>query len=118
MRVLARELGHRGITVNTLSPGFTDTDLLPERDRAVAAGMSPFQRSGAPADVADVAGCSERGTDHDGVRPGRSRRPGNGSGSCYWAILPYRVFEVFLILEGGPECVSGGGYSCSRWWLR
>jgi 3-oxoacyl-[acyl-carrier protein] reductase len=55
VRVLARELGHRGITVNTLSPGFTDTDLLPERDRAVAAGMSPFQRSGAPADVADVA---------------------------------------------------------------
>ncbi|NUR25541.1 MAG: SDR family oxidoreductase [Catenulispora sp.] len=55
VRVLARELGPRGITVNTLSPGFTDTDLLPERDRAVAAGMSPFNRSGAPADVADVA---------------------------------------------------------------
>ncbi|NUR57194.1 MAG: SDR family oxidoreductase [Catenulispora sp.] len=55
VRVLARELGHRNVTVNTLSPGFTDTDLLPERDRAVAAGMSPFNRSGAPADVADVA---------------------------------------------------------------
>lgn len=55
VRVLSRELGSRGITVNALSPGFTDTDLLPERDRAVAAGMSPFGRIGAPRDVADVA---------------------------------------------------------------
>ncbi|TIO53189.1 MAG: SDR family oxidoreductase [Mesorhizobium sp.] len=55
VRVLSRELGPRGVTVNTLSPGFTDTDLLPERDRAVAAGMSPFGRIGTPRDVADVA---------------------------------------------------------------
>lgn len=55
VRVLSRELGPRGITVNALSPGFTDTDLLPQRDRAVAAGMSPFARIGAPRDVADVA---------------------------------------------------------------
>ena len=55
VRVLSRELGPRGITVNAVSPGFTDTDLLPERDRAVAAGMSPFGRIGAPRDVADVA---------------------------------------------------------------
>ncbi|MES0113906.1 SDR family oxidoreductase [Mesorhizobium sp. M0013] len=55
VRVLSRELGPRGITVNALSPGFIDTDLLPERDRAVAAGMSPFGRIGAPRDVADVA---------------------------------------------------------------
>jgi enoyl-[acyl-carrier-protein] reductase (NADH) len=38
-----------------LSPGFTDTDLLPDRDRAVAAGMSPFGRIGEPAEVAAVA---------------------------------------------------------------
>lgn len=55
VRVLSRELGPRAVTVNALSPGFTDTDLLPERDRAVAAGMSPFDRIGAPWDVADVA---------------------------------------------------------------
>ncbi|MER9230974.1 SDR family oxidoreductase [Mesorhizobium sp. M0622] len=55
VRVLPRELGPRAVTVNALSPGFTDTDLLPERDRAIAAGMSPFGRIGAPRDVADVA---------------------------------------------------------------
>jgi 3-oxoacyl-[acyl-carrier protein] reductase len=55
VRVLAQELGPRNITVNALSPGFTDTHLLPERDRAVAADMSPFKRIGDPADVADVA---------------------------------------------------------------
>ncbi|GLY88281.1 SDR family oxidoreductase [Actinoallomurus iriomotensis] len=55
VRVLSRELGPRNVTVNAISPGFTDTDLLPERDREVAAGMSPFGRVGRPQDVADVA---------------------------------------------------------------
>ena len=55
VRVLSRELGPRTITVNALSPGFTDTDLLPERDRKIAAGMSPFARTGEPAEVASVA---------------------------------------------------------------
>lgn len=54
VRVLARELGHRRITVNSVSPGYTDTELLPARDRAVAAGASPFQRVGQPQDVAEV----------------------------------------------------------------
>jgi 3-oxoacyl-[acyl-carrier protein] reductase len=54
-RVLSRELGPRNITVNALSPGFTDTDLLPDRDRAIAAGLSPFARIGEPAEVASVA---------------------------------------------------------------
>jgi 3-oxoacyl-[acyl-carrier protein] reductase len=55
VRALARELGDRHITVNALSPGFTDTDLLPDRDREVAAAASPFGRVGQPEDVADVA---------------------------------------------------------------
>jgi 3-oxoacyl-[acyl-carrier protein] reductase len=55
VRALSRELGGRGITVNALSPGFTDTDLLPDRDREVAAAASPFGRVGQPEDIADVA---------------------------------------------------------------
>jgi 3-oxoacyl-[acyl-carrier protein] reductase len=55
VRVLSRELGPRNITVNAISPGFTDTELLPDRDRAVAAGMSPFDRIGNPKEVAEVA---------------------------------------------------------------
>lgn len=55
VRVLSRELGPRNITVNAISPGFTDTELLPDRDRVVAAGMSPFGRIGTPQEVAEVA---------------------------------------------------------------
>lgn len=54
VRVLAREVGERTITVNTVSPGYTDTELLPERDRAVAAAASPFNRVGQPEDVAEA----------------------------------------------------------------
>lgn len=54
VRVLAREVGDRGITVNVVSPGYTDTELLPGRDRAVAAAASPFNRVGQPGDVAEA----------------------------------------------------------------
>lgn len=54
-RSLALELGPRNVTVNVLSPGFTDTDMLPEQYRAYGASLSPFNRVGAPEDVADVA---------------------------------------------------------------
>ena len=54
-RSLARELGPRNVTVNVLSPGFTDTDMLPEQYREYGASLSPFNRVGAPEDVADVA---------------------------------------------------------------
>jgi 3-oxoacyl-[acyl-carrier protein] reductase len=56
VRVLAREVGERGITVNAVSPGYTDTELLPQRDRAVAAAASPFNRIGQPNDVAEAFG--------------------------------------------------------------
>ena len=54
-RSLALELGPRNVTVNILSPGFTDTDMLPEQYREYGASLSPFHRVGAPEDVADVA---------------------------------------------------------------
>jgi 3-oxoacyl-[acyl-carrier protein] reductase len=56
--VAARELGERGITVNTISPGATDTELLhatnpPEAlDQAVA--FTALRRLGRPTDIASV----------------------------------------------------------------
>jgi 3-oxoacyl-[acyl-carrier protein] reductase len=57
VRSLARELGPRSITVNTLSPGFTDTDMLPGDGniRELGASLSPFKRIGTSQEVADVA---------------------------------------------------------------
>jgi 3-oxoacyl-[acyl-carrier protein] reductase len=57
VRSLSRELGPKSITVNVLSPGFTETDMLPgdEQFRAYGASLSPFNRVGTSQDVADVA---------------------------------------------------------------
>ena len=55
VRSLSRELGSRNITVNVLSPGFTDTDMLLEQYRAYGASLSPFNRVGTAKEVADVA---------------------------------------------------------------
>ena len=57
-RSLAKELGPRGIRVNTLSPGLIETDqaagLTPER-RKQYESMLPLGRLGLPAEVAEVA---------------------------------------------------------------
>lgn len=55
VRALAWELGSRGITVNAISPGPTETDMMQDRYRDRAAAMSPFNRIGDPRDIADVA---------------------------------------------------------------
>ncbi len=56
VQTLAKELGPRQITVNTVSPGFTETDMLPKDPAFRNSGikMSPLGRLGQPRDIADV----------------------------------------------------------------
>lgn len=54
-KALAQEVGSRGITVNTVAPGFIETamtDALGEDRRKLLAERIPAQRLGTPADVA------------------------------------------------------------------
>lgn len=58
-RVVAREAAPRGITVNLVSPGFTDTDMLREvvddpAAREALAAETPLARLGTPSDIAGV----------------------------------------------------------------
>lgn len=55
-KVLAMELGDRNITVNTVSPGPTETEMYASSgdDAQAAAAQSPFNRIGQPEDIADV----------------------------------------------------------------
>lgn len=52
---LAREIGSRGITANTIAPGFIDTDMtraLNEAQHAALNAQIPLSRLGKPADIA------------------------------------------------------------------
>lgn len=54
-KVAARELGQRKITVNTVSPGYTETDMLTDPNfRTIGIEASPLKRLGTPKDIADV----------------------------------------------------------------
>ena len=56
-RALAKELGSRNITVNTVAPGFIDTDMtkdLPEASKEAILTQIPLARLGAPEEIAAV----------------------------------------------------------------
>ena len=56
-RALAKELGSRNITVNTVAPGFIDTDMtkdLPEANKESMLTQIPLGRLGAPEEIASV----------------------------------------------------------------
>ncbi|MCU7861299.1 MAG: 3-oxoacyl-ACP reductase FabG, partial [Candidatus Thiodiazotropha sp. (ex Lucinoma kastoroae)] len=56
-RSLAREVGSRGITVNSVAPGFIETDMtneLPEAQRKRLEQSIPLQKLGLPDDIANA----------------------------------------------------------------
>ncbi|MCU7936333.1 MAG: 3-oxoacyl-ACP reductase FabG [Candidatus Thiodiazotropha sp. (ex Dulcina madagascariensis)] len=56
-RSLAREVGSRGITVNSVAPGFIETDMtkeLPEAQRKSLEAAIPLQKMGQPEDIASA----------------------------------------------------------------
>ena len=56
-RALAREVGSRNITVNTVAPGFIETDMtsqLPEEGKNIMLEKIPLGRMGSPQEVACV----------------------------------------------------------------
>lgn len=56
-RALAREVGSRSITANSIAPGFIDTDMtasLAEDYRAKLLAQIPLERLGQPQDIADA----------------------------------------------------------------
>lgn len=58
-RSLAREIGSRGITVNSIAPGFIDTDMtraLTEKQIETLLVQIPLARFGKPEEIASVAG--------------------------------------------------------------
>lgn len=54
-RSLAKEVGSRGVTVNTVAPGFIETDMtksLPEENKAQLLAQVPLARLGQPSEIA------------------------------------------------------------------
>jgi len=54
VKILAKEIGHRNITVNAIAPGPTDTPMVSQLSRDTAPSITPLGRLGQPDDIADV----------------------------------------------------------------
>jgi 3-oxoacyl-[acyl-carrier protein] reductase len=52
VRILARELGERRVTVNAIAPGPTNTTMVSQLSRDIAPGITPLGRLGEPRDIA------------------------------------------------------------------
>ena len=58
-KALAREVASRGVTVNTVAPGFIDTDMtkaLPEEQKDALKTQIPLGSLGQPEDIANAVG--------------------------------------------------------------
>jgi len=58
-RALASELGSRSVTVNSVAPGFIDTDMtssLPDQQKEALLSQIPLARLGQPEEIAAVVG--------------------------------------------------------------
>jgi len=76
-KVAAKELGPKQITVNTVSPGYTETDMLSDPQfRTIGIQASPLGRLGTPADIAQVV--SFIGSDDGGWITGDTIQAGGG----------------------------------------
>ena len=56
-KALAFELAHKGIRVNLVSPGMTNTSLIsdfPEKVKLITAARTPLRRLAEPQDIADT----------------------------------------------------------------
>ena len=54
VKILAKELGKRNVTVNAVAPGPTDTAMVSQLSRDTAPAITPLGRLGQPNDIADV----------------------------------------------------------------
>jgi 3-oxoacyl-[acyl-carrier protein] reductase len=63
---LAKELGPRGVTVNVVSPGLTDTDgvVISEEEAEAMIEQTPMGRIGQPEDIADAVALLVSGDAH------------------------------------------------------
>jgi 3-oxoacyl-[acyl-carrier protein] reductase len=76
---LAREVGARGITVNTVAPGFIDTDMtssLPEAHKTALLEQVPLKRLGLPEEIA--AAVSYLASPHAGYVTGETLHVNGG----------------------------------------